>query len=328
MRRVSLADVAKAAGVAKATASRALSARDQDVGAATRARILEVAADLGYQPNRAAQSLRTGRSRVLAVAVPSGRTGWEGVLAGAVAQASRRGYQLVLHSPGKNEGAEDAFARLPADGLLAIAPGRAWEAPVPADGAVLPAVVVDDTVEHSSGTVVRTALWHAGRAAGVHLAAQGRTRLAVLAEAAGPLIDGFAAACAEAGLRQPEVVVAPSVLAVDADGFFAVTPALAARAVTGFRRAGLTVPGDVSAVAFGDGELARHADPPLTVVRPLWGALGARAVDVLVDAVEDVAVAPATVELAAELVVRESSVPERSASQPPGRPGHPRIDQS
>ena len=67
-KRVSLADVARAAGVGKATASRALSGREE-VGAATRAPVRDIAADMGYQPHRVAQSLRTGRFGVLAVSI-------------------------------------------------------------------------------------------------------------------------------------------------------------------------------------------------------------------------------------------------------------------
>jgi LacI family transcriptional regulator len=96
MRRILLADVAKAAGVGKATASRALSSRNREVGAATWARILEVAADMGYQPNKAARSLRTGRLGMLAVSVPNGGDNWAPVLSGATEQARRRGYHLVL----------------------------------------------------------------------------------------------------------------------------------------------------------------------------------------------------------------------------------------
>ena len=68
VKRVSLSDVARAAGVGKATASRALSGREE-VGAATRARIRDIAADMGYQPHRVAQSLRTGHFGVLAISI-------------------------------------------------------------------------------------------------------------------------------------------------------------------------------------------------------------------------------------------------------------------
>ncbi|MBB4686725.1 LacI family DNA-binding transcriptional regulator [Amycolatopsis jiangsuensis] len=322
MRRVSLADVAKAAGVAKATASRALSSRQQDVGEATRARILEVAADLGYQPNRAAQSLRTGRLRLLAAAVPGDASGWEPILAGAAAQARRRGYHLVLHYLDPARDGDQPVDGLSVDGLLLISPGRTLPPVIGEDGVPLPTAVVDDNLEHGDGALLRTALWQAGRAAGRHLADQGRTRLAVLAESSGPVVDGFLAACSAARLPVPEVhIAAPAEAAVEpvvtevlVDGFFATSPALAAHSVVGFRRGGLTVPEDVSLVAFGDGELARHFDPPLTVVRPPWAALGARAVDLLVDAVEDAAAVPAGLELVAELVVRGSSVPERRRS--------------
>ena len=63
-RAVGIEDVARAAGVSITTVSHAFSGRGQ-VAQKTRARILQVAEDLGYAPNRLASSLRTRRSNIL-----------------------------------------------------------------------------------------------------------------------------------------------------------------------------------------------------------------------------------------------------------------------
>ncbi|MFT4264646.1 MAG: LacI family DNA-binding transcriptional regulator [Nocardioides sp.] len=60
-RRVTLADVAEAAGVSRSTASEALSGRGR-MSEATRAAVREAAAQLGYRPNALARGLRTGRT--------------------------------------------------------------------------------------------------------------------------------------------------------------------------------------------------------------------------------------------------------------------------
>ncbi|WP_328603478.1 LacI family transcriptional regulator [Amycolatopsis sp. NBC_00345] len=326
MRRVSLADVAKAAGVAKATASRALSAQQHDVGAATRARIQEVAADLGYRPNRAAQSLRTGRRQLLGAVVPAGATGWEPVLRGAAEQARKRGYHLVLHTVGTGFDATRLAAdltELTIDGVLLIGLGRALPAPSREDGQPLSTVLVDEELTHADGTIVRTALWNAGRTAARHLLDEGRTAPAVLAplestESTTALTQGFRDTCAEAGHPVPD----DRILGIDpaatgglesflrpVDGLFACTGLLAVTALRTLRRMDVAVPRSASVIAYGDGDLLRHADPPLTVLRLPHETLGARAADVLVDTIEQVIAPPVMVELAAELVVRGSSAP-------------------
>jgi LacI family transcriptional regulator len=66
---VTVKDVAAAVGVSIATVSNVLNERP-NVGAATRRKVLEVARRLGYRPNRAAQAMRTGRTRTLGLVLP------------------------------------------------------------------------------------------------------------------------------------------------------------------------------------------------------------------------------------------------------------------
>lgn len=66
--RVTIADVAKAAGVTKGTVSRALSGRP-DISPATRRRIERLAEDLGYRPLGSAQAIRTGRCRAIGLVI-------------------------------------------------------------------------------------------------------------------------------------------------------------------------------------------------------------------------------------------------------------------
>ena len=62
--RVTISDVARAAGVSPTTVSHALSGRGQ-VEARTRERVLRVARELRYRPNRHAQRLRTGEAHMI-----------------------------------------------------------------------------------------------------------------------------------------------------------------------------------------------------------------------------------------------------------------------
>jgi DNA-binding LacI/PurR family transcriptional regulator len=137
VKRVSLSDVARAAGVGKATASRALSGREE-VGAATRARIRDIAADMGYQPHRAAQSLRTGRFGVLALSIcPSDSDAGE-LLRVAAMRSAEWGYQLLIDVRASRDEAVPLarFAGLAVDGVVVVG------AELRLDGATLPHTVV------------------------------------------------------------------------------------------------------------------------------------------------------------------------------------------
>ena len=80
MGRPRLTDVAERAGVSRTTASAALGGTGR-IGDRTRARVLAVAAEMGYEVNRQAQNLRTQRAGAIAVYLPPNSTGHEYYLA-------------------------------------------------------------------------------------------------------------------------------------------------------------------------------------------------------------------------------------------------------
>jgi LacI family transcriptional regulator len=315
MRRVTLADVARAAGVAKATASRALSADHPEVGAATRVRIQEIATELGYQPSRVAQALSTGRVRLIEVFASASEPGWAEVLAGAVAEADRHGYHVMVRPAGPDGSpAPRDPSGLPVDGVLLVGPVRT--AP---DGA-LPLVAVDEETAPSEATVVRTANWSAGLEAGRHLIARGRTSAAVVMSRGGAggaraRAAGFRAAFAEARLEFPP----DRVLQVDAgtdaqaaldavlerrfvNGLFAAGDESTVAALGALGRTGLRVPEDVEVVCFGDERIARLGGTALTAIPRPASELGARAVQLLVRTIEGPTEAPQVHELPVRLL--------------------------
>ena len=71
MKRVTIQQVAEAAGVSTSTVSNVLNGRSDRMVPATRDRITQVIAELGYRPNRAARQLRNGRTQTIGLVVPS-----------------------------------------------------------------------------------------------------------------------------------------------------------------------------------------------------------------------------------------------------------------
>jgi DNA-binding LacI/PurR family transcriptional regulator len=88
---------------------------------------------------------------------------------------------------------------------------------------------------------------------------------------------------------------------------------LALGAIRAIRRAGLSVPDDVSVVGYDDSAFMSCTDPPLTTVRQPIESMGTSAVAILVNQIENVAVYPEELLFEPELVVRGSTGPARAS---------------
>ena len=138
-----ITDVARAAGVAPSTVSRAFS-RPGRVNHRTREHVLAVAESLGYQPNPAAQALESGRTRTIGLLVPDITNPYfSGVIKGAERAAAAAGLTLLLGDTQENPAQEAAMVR----GL-----GRA------VDGFVLSASRLSDGDLHAAAARVPIAL--------------------------------------------------------------------------------------------------------------------------------------------------------------------------
>lgn len=106
-------DIAAAVGVSVATVSNVLNDRP-NVGRANRQKVLRVAQQLGYRPNRAAQAMRTGRTRAIGLVLPDLTNPFFPELAQAVENTARSLGLLVclIDSQGRAEGEADGFALL------------------------------------------------------------------------------------------------------------------------------------------------------------------------------------------------------------------------
>lgn len=135
VKRVSLADVARATGLGRATVSRALSGHEE-VGAATRARVLDVANDMGYRPHATARALRTGRTHVVAISLATAGSppaaGRAAQLLALVQVAAELGYRVLVDLVDlSGTGAGGAFGHLDGlgvDGALVVLPDGSSEA--------------------------------------------------------------------------------------------------------------------------------------------------------------------------------------------------------
>jgi DNA-binding LacI/PurR family transcriptional regulator len=317
--RVSMADVAAAAGVSAQTVSRVANGSPR-VDPATRARVERAMSDLGYRMHRAARALRTGQTSTIGLVVSTlASVGNSRMLQAISEAAAARDYALAVVTVGER-GIRDAFARLRSQGVdgavvLNEATELARDVDPPGD---LHLVVVDSPPDERF-SIVQTD--HAGgaRAAVEHLLLLGHRTVHHVAGparsfAAAERERGWRAALSDAGAAVPEPVRGDWTSASghaaarrigDATAVFVANDQMALGALRAFADAGRRVPDDVAVVGFDDIVDAAEYRPPLTTVRQDFDVLGARTVEALVSAIEGGARATETV--SATLIVRDSS---------------------
>ncbi|SIS02209.1 MULTISPECIES: LacI family DNA-binding transcriptional regulator [unclassified Microbacterium] len=317
--RVSMADVAAAAGVSAQTVSRVANGSPR-VDPATRARVEKAMSDLGYRMHRAARALRTGQTSTIGLVVSTlASVGNSRMLQAISETAAARDYALAVVSVGER-GIRDAFARLRSQGVDgAVVLNEATELVRDIDPPGDLHLVVVDSPPDDRFSIVQTD--HAGgaRAAVEHLLSRGHDTVHLIAGparsfAATERERGWREALADAGRRVPDLVRGDwtsasghaAARALDgATAVFVANDQMALGALRAFADAGRRVPEDVAVVGFDDIVDAAEYRPPLTTVRQDFDALGARAVAVLVDAIEGGAHTGETVP--ATLVVRDSA---------------------
>ena len=338
MGTATIRDVARQAGVSVASASRALNGH-RSVTPATRARVADAARALDYVPHLGARSLSTRRSNTLGVVLPDlfGEFFSE-IIRGIDYAAHRRGLQILLSNMHGNP--EETTAAIRAmrgrvDGLLVLSAQLDAAALADALPRGLPAVVLGSRVggpRHASIVIDNR---EGARAAVAHLVAQGCRRIAHIA---GPRDNadaierarGFREAVAELlGDRDPRILAgdfgeragadAARAIAADRaiDGVFSANDIMAIGCMVGLVAEGIAVPREVAIVGFDDIPIARYVTPALSTMGLGIAALGERAVERLIDAIEQPdGEAPEPERLVPHLIVRGSSARDETGGAP------------
>lgn len=332
-----LHDVASAAGVSIKTVSNVINDRPK-VGASTRQRVHQVIADLGYRPNLSARGLRSGRTGVIGLAVPSLRESYFAELAGDVIRAaSRRGLRVVVEQTNGQRDLEIATLSGGAlrfiDGLL-FSPAELGQADVDLLASNDPIVLLGERIFGGPTDHVTMHNTSSARAATEHLLACGRSRIALIGAGDGPGDEASSASLRERGYLQalaaagidpdPRLIVrggtwdrrtglAAIRSIVEAgtgfDAVFALNDTLALGALRALSHLGRRVPEDVAVMGFDNTDDGRFSLPSLTSVDPGRTDIAEQAIDMLIERIEEkgARAAPRTVKTQYRIAAREST---------------------
>lgn len=311
IRKATLSDVARHAGVSATTASYIINGRSAQmrISPETEQRVRQAVEDLGYRPNRSARSLRTSKTGTIGVItdfVASGQFASE-MLSGASAAARRADHLLVIGETGGERALESLLIEemldRQVDGIV-YATRTHQRVSLPAilrrhrtvllnctdPTTNLPTLLPD---EHAGGRTAVEVLLAGGVHGDVWVVGEDPTPNAL----AGPLrLAGMRERLAESGLGIAGVIACPwavdaaydavaSWLATNgtAAGLVCLNDRVAMGAYQALAEAGVRVPQDVAVVSFDGSELATWLRPQVTSVSLPFAELGERAVDALMD---------------------------------------------
>ena len=300
-------EIARMAGVSRATVSRYLN--DGYVSEEKRHMIKKVIDETGYVPSQRAQTLRTGKTKLVGVIIPKiSSDSVSRMVQGMTKLFRENGYQIILANTDNDAKAEVDYIKLfsgrnKVDGIILIATVFSAAHIRALEACSIPTVVLGQKLEgqscvfqddfHALYEITLSALQHGSKPAFLGVREDD-------VSAGHQRHEGFMAACKELDIRIPQknVILGGKFSGdagdnmteeliesgADVDTIVCATDNIAFGAITCLREYGRRVPEDVQVTGVGDGTLSQVVSPTLTTVHHYYRESGLEAAKILVDA--------------------------------------------
>jgi LacI family gluconate utilization system Gnt-I transcriptional repressor len=325
---VTLRDVAQVAGVSPITVSRAISNPAQ-LAPATLRRVMHAIAETGYVPNLVAGGLRSSRTGVVAIVVPSLKGLFVDVVQAITEAFESRNLQVILGQTGYSMAQEDKLlktivGRRP-DGIVIAGVSHSQEIQKILKGSGIPVVETWDTTPDPIDMLVSISHEEISTVICSYLYARGRRRIALVSgndaralrrnevflEAANalslmpPVIQLLPAPSNHAGGRAALTALLASHPEIDA--VVCSSDLVAMGVLTEARVRGIRIPRDLAVIGAGDMDFAASLSPSLTTVKVDSALLGRVAAKLITDRLDGNENGEKVINLSFALVERESS---------------------
>jgi len=329
-KRATLRDVARLAGVSKATAARVVNGDNDIVREQTRERVMNAVQQLGYERHAIAGSLRSERTYMVALSIPDiTNPFWPEVARGVQDTLEQSGYTVVLMNNDWDAAREQKHLRKMRqnqfDGLIINPTGI-----VNADllEMTIPVILLASGESYEDFDTVSSDSAQAGWLAMTHLIELGHRRIGLIS---GPLRrrkmhthhDTYIKACREYGLLHSDELITQTAFTQDGGyqamqqllvlpqpptAVFAVNDIIALGALRAAQLAGMHVPEDMSIIGMDDIFAAMTSNPPLTTIAKPKYAIGVTAARYLLARIEGAdEIPPQHTLLSCSLVQRSST---------------------
>jgi LacI family transcriptional regulator len=334
MPNLTLEDIAKQAGVSRSTVSRVVNG-SPNVRDDVRQRILGVIENTGFHPNAAARTLASQRSWTIGLVLPHSVSFFftdpffPHLTKGIAQGCNQNNYTLALFLVDTKEEEEKIIPRVSRRGLL---DGVLVQAGHHGDQQVMnrlvrnnmPMVVIGRPFHAEKVSYIDVDNVNAAYTATEHLIRLKYQRIATIAGPSHSTVgldrhEGYLRALTERGRAiDPELIVESdftetggyyamqALLSRKPDAVFAASDIMAIGAMRAARDAGLRIPEEIALVGFDDLPVASMADIQLTTVRQPVAQVGLKAVELLLDQIENGTQPARRVIMGTELVIRAS----------------------
>jgi LacI family transcriptional regulator len=331
---LTLEDIAMLAGVSRSTVSRVVN-EQPNVRPDVRKRVLEVIHSTGFHPNVAARTLASQRSWTIGLILPLSVSFfftdpyYPHLIKGIAQACNQYNYTLAFFLVSSKEDEEKVFPRVSRRSLLdgvIVQAGHHGDQGIIGHlvDANMPLVVVGRPFRSDNVSYLDIDNVNAAYNAAAHLVRLGYKRIGTItgpgASAVG--IDrkaGYRKALVERGrvidealIREGDFTEAGGYFAMQQmlpahpDAVFAASDIMAIGAMRAVRDAGLRIPEDVAFVGFDDLPIATLSDTQLTTIRQPVIPFGVKAVEILIDLIENGLHPPRHIIMDTELVIRDS----------------------
>lgn len=312
--KLTLKQIARELDVSISTVSKAL--RDSvEISEDTRKKVKAFAKLYNYKPNNIALSLKNRKTRTIGIVLPEIiHDFFATVISGIEHVANKKGYNVIIclsnNSFDKEVMNMEILANGSTDGfILSVAKETQQKEDYHHLTEVInqgmPVVLFDRIVDEVTCDKVINDDKEGAKKAVKHLTEIGCKKIAIITTvdyvSVGKLrTEGYLEALQEKGIpvdenlilkiedvENSEKEIKEFLKAQEIDAIFAVNEQFSASAVRGLKQQGLEVPGDVSVIAFSNGELSRKFIPSLTTVNQHGAEMGARAAEMLIERLEN-----------------------------------------
>ena len=330
---LTMADVARLAGVSPMTVSRAFKT-DSSVSEATRMAILKAADDLGYVFDSTASSLRSQRTDFIAVTIPSiNNANFADTVRGLSEGLKARGLQILLgytdYDMAEEERLIEQFLRRRPEAIVVTGGRHTPRARKMLENAGIPVIETWDLPEKPIGHAIGFSNAQAVRGMVDHFVSKGLARIAFIGgdttrdTRGADRRAGFIAAMQAHGLDATRLIAAgvPPIsmregaeamtrlleTLPDTQAVICVSDLSAFGALPECQRRGIAVPGRLWIAGFGDYEIAEIAVPALTTINPFPRDIGARTAALILDVLDGKQETSAKIAISPELMLRQST---------------------